>query len=118
MAYPDSEGLQVAVERDGLLVNTASQGLEHYIKPVEPTKPPVPYPKDYTVGEEHSTGRDGRVCGLAKRTFWILVVVAIVIVAAAVGGGVGGSIAAKNANKSKDTQRLVPIGLELFSYTI
>lgn len=118
MAYPESEGLQVAVERDGLLVNTDNQGLEHYSKPVESTQPPVPYPKDDTVIEEHSAGRDGRICGLARRTFWILLVVAIVIVAAAVGGGVGGSIAAKNANKSKDTQRLESIGLDLFSSNI
>lgn len=117
MAYPESEGLQVAVERDGLLVNTNNQGLEHYTKPVESSQPPVPYPKDDTVIEERSAG-DGRICGLARRTFWILLVVAIVIVAAAVGGGVGGSIAAKNANKSKDTQRLVSIGLDLFSCTI
>jgi hypothetical protein len=115
MSYPESEGLQVAVERDGLLVNPDHGGLEHYTK-VEPTKPPVEYYKQDTVVEDHSAPRDGRICGAAKRTFWILLVVAIVIVAAAVGGGVGGSIAAKNANKSEDNQRLVlSNGLELFS---
>ncbi|KFX90948.1 hypothetical protein V490_06170 [Pseudogymnoascus sp. VKM F-3557] len=103
MSYPESEGLQVAVERDGLLVNPDHGGLEHYTK-VEPTKPPVEYYKQDTVVEDHSAPRDGRICGVAKRTFWILLVVAIVIVAAAVGGGVGGSIAAKNANKSEDNQ--------------
>ena len=108
MSYPESEGLQVNVERDGLLVNTDNQGLEVYTKAVEPTRSPVPYLKEDTVVEERNAGRDGRICGLARRTFWIVfVVAAIVIVAATVGGGVGGSIAAKNANKSKDNQRLV-----------
>lgn len=118
MAYPESEGLQVNVERDGLLVNTDHQGLQYYAKPVEPTNPPIPYLKEDTLVKESSVGRDGRICGLARRTFWIvLVVVAIVIVAAAVGGGVGGSMASKKSNKSEDNQRLVSRG-ELFSCSI
>lgn len=40
------------------------------------------------------------ICGLRKRTFWILVAVAVVIVAAAVGGGVGGALASNK--KSSD----------------
>lgn len=110
MSYPDSEGLQV---------RTDNQGLEVYTKAAEPTRSPVPYFKEDTVVEERSAGRDGRICGLARRTFWIVfVVVAIVVVAAAVGGGVGGSIAAKNANKSQDNQRLVSSALGLLTCNI
>lgn len=36
------------------------------------------------------------VCGLRKRTFWILLLLAIVLVIAAVGGAVGGIISSKN----------------------
>ncbi|KFY61607.1 hypothetical protein V496_04957 [Pseudogymnoascus sp. VKM F-4515 (FW-2607)] len=100
-SYPDSEGLQVSPEREGLIVNPNNPGLEVYTKAAEP----VPYFKEDTVVDERSVGRDGRICGLARRTFWIvLVVVAIVIVAAAVGGGVGGSMAAKDSNKSENNQ--------------
>ena len=34
-----------------------------------------------------------KIFGLARQTFWLLIVLAIVVIAAAVGGGVGGSIA-------------------------
>lgn len=45
------------------------------------------------------TGRKGgkRICGLPRRTLWILVIVAVVVLAAAIGGGVGGGLAAKNS---------------------
>ena len=39
------------------------------------------------------------ICGLRKRTFWILVGVAIVVVAAAVGGGVGGALATRKSSE-------------------
>lgn len=38
------------------------------------------------------------ICGLRKRTFWILLGVALVVVAAAVGGGVGGALASRSSN--------------------
>jgi hypothetical protein len=40
--------------------------------------------------------RWGRICGLKRRTFWIVLVVAIVVVAGAVGGGVGGALAGRS----------------------
>ncbi|KAJ4988913.1 hypothetical protein SVAN01_05537 [Stagonosporopsis vannaccii] len=40
------------------------------------------------------------ICGLRKRTFWILVGVAIVVVAAAVGGGVGGALASRSSSNA------------------
>ena len=40
------------------------------------------------------------ICGLRRRTFWILVAVVIVVVAAAVGGGVGGALASRSSSDS------------------
>ncbi|KAJ8115986.1 hypothetical protein OPT61_g2496 [Boeremia exigua] len=40
------------------------------------------------------------ICGLRKRTFWILVGVAVVVVAGAVGGGVGGALASRSSSDS------------------
>lgn len=40
------------------------------------------------------------ICGLRKRTFWILMIVAIVVIAAAVGGGVGGALASRSSSNS------------------
>jgi hypothetical protein len=37
-----------------------------------------------------------RVCGVAPKIFWLLVVIAILVIGGAVGGGVGGSLANKN----------------------
>ncbi|KAL7915209.1 hypothetical protein GGI35DRAFT_173547 [Trichoderma velutinum] len=48
--------------------------------------------------EGGNTGKGGkRICGLPKRTLWILVIVAVLVLAAAIGGGVGGGLAAKNS---------------------
>jgi hypothetical protein len=50
---------------------------------------------------EAQAPRKQRICGIAAKTFWIvLAVLIIVIVAAAVGGGVGASALRKNSNKS------------------
>ncbi|KAI9844473.1 MAG: hypothetical protein M1837_005555 [Sclerophora amabilis] len=43
---------------------------------------------------------DQGICGLRKRTFWLLIALVAVIVAAAVGGGVGGAL----ANRRNNTQ--------------
>lgn len=45
------------------------------------------------------------VCGLRKRTFWILVGVALVVVAAAVGGGVGGALASRPSSDNESQNR-------------
>lgn len=39
------------------------------------------------------------VCGLRRKTFWILVVVALLVVGGAVGGGVGGALASASSRK-------------------
>lgn len=49
---------------------------------------------------EYEQAAPQTICGLRKRTFWILLGVALVIVAAAVGGGVGGALASKSSSES------------------
>lgn len=44
------------------------------------------------------------MCGLAPRTFWILVAVAAIVMVGAVAGGVGGSLAQKDTSRSLYTQ--------------
>ena len=55
-----------------------------------------------------STAATPVICGLKKRTFWIIFTagVLIIVIGATVGGGVGGSVAAKKS-KSTDFTRLV-----------
>jgi hypothetical protein len=44
-----------------------------------------------------------RICGLKRRTFFIVAgIVAILVVCAAIGGGVGGALAAKHATKNNN----------------
>lgn len=43
---------------------------------------------------------EAKVCGMRKRTFWIVLVGAIVVVLAAIGGGVGGGLSARNSGSS------------------
>lgn len=49
--------------------------------------------------------RPRQICGLNRRTFWILVAAAVVIIAAAaIGGGLGGALSQKNTNTSAQQQ--------------
>lgn len=54
-----------------------------------------------TAEKEHRAPQT--ICGLRKRTFWILVGVALVVTAAAVGGGVGGALASQSSDSRKST---------------
>lgn len=44
--------------------------------------------------------KGAKVCGLKRRTFWIVLGVAIVVVLAAIGGGVGGGLSSRNSSSS------------------
>jgi hypothetical protein len=44
--------------------------------------------------------RKRRICGLARRTFWLALAIAILLICVAVAAGVGGSIAADRGYKS------------------
>lgn len=53
------------------------------------------------------------ICGVAARTFWIIltVIAAILVIGAAVGGGIGASLAANNSRKSHDVANSAPSAL-------
>ncbi|KAH7081225.1 hypothetical protein BKA63DRAFT_486976 [Paraphoma chrysanthemicola] len=51
----------------------------------------------------HEQSPKSTICGLRKRTFWMVLIAAIVIVAAAVGGGVGGALSSKSSNNTSDS---------------
>lgn len=87
-----------------------SDGKEVYHEPMIPYYPPPQQQQQQEVwahkgeyppsGLEHdiNAGRRPRtICGLQKKTFWLLLVLAIVVIGAAVGGGVGGAMAVNNA---------------------
>jgi hypothetical protein len=42
------------------------------------------------------------ICGLRKRTFWVVVIAVIIVVASAVGGGVGGALATRKPGETSD----------------
>ncbi|PKS12466.1 hypothetical protein jhhlp_000672 [Lomentospora prolificans] len=45
-----------------------------------------------------------KICGVKKRTFWILILLVVVIFAAAIGGGVGGGLASRNSKASASSE--------------
>jgi hypothetical protein len=49
---------------------------------------------------EYEQAAPQKICGLRKKTFWILLGVALVVIAAAVGGGVGGALASRSSSES------------------
>jgi hypothetical protein len=44
------------------------------------------------------------ICGLRKRTFWIVVIIAVLVVVSAVGGGVGGALATRKSGEPNRPQ--------------
>ena len=58
-------------------------------------------------GTYESKNKEQRICGLKKRVFWILLVIAMIVVAAGVGGGVGGGIATARSKSSGDPEGAV-----------
>ncbi|CAO2654057.1 Nn.00g107900.m01.CDS01 [Neocucurbitaria sp. VM-36] len=54
-----------------------------------------------SAADEHAQSRT--ICGLRKRTFWIIVIVAILVVAASVGGGVGGALSSRSSGSSSNS---------------
>lgn len=49
----------------------------------------------------HEQDQPRTICGIRKRTFWIVLIVAIIVIVAAVGGGVGGALANRSSSTSQ-----------------
>ena len=84
--YPASEGLQAVPPGEGLEYKYNATDATH-------SYPEVDYRKPSGLDQQtnhHNPGRDTlTICGLKRRTFWVVLgIVAVVIIAAAVAGGV------------------------------
>lgn len=99
IALPSDRGLHVHHDFDHNARQARAASLTSPLYTVQPetaipvvTDPPSgPLPK-----------RAQRICGLRRRTFWILIILLIiVIVGAAVGGSVGGTMARRNAGRTQ-----------------
>jgi cytoskeletal protein RodZ len=55
---------------------------------------------DHPESHEVPPTSSSRICGLATRTFWILLVLLFVVLGAAIGGGVAGGLSAAHKDKS------------------
>jgi hypothetical protein len=56
----------------------------------------------------HEVARPATVCGLRKRTFWIVCIIAMIVAAAAIAGGVGGVLAARSPARSDSAASQTP----------
>lgn len=94
----DAEGLQVDPNGPYPQPTTDPKAKHQWWGVGESSEKQVPLDDAGLIPYEHSVQRrDGRVCGLKRRTFIVIAsVVAIIIVCAAIGGGVGGYYASKS----------------------
>lgn len=116
-AYPAHEGLQFVPQDYPGLEHTTHDGLEpiegeHTLQDATKTawtttdgsvSPDGIGHEGYEKSPHYKGGGDApkraSICGLRKRTFWILLVIAIIVVlGAGIGGGVGGALANKSDN--------------------
>ncbi|KAI1842515.1 hypothetical protein JX265_012673 [Neoarthrinium moseri] len=58
---------------------------------------PAQAPSHYAYAEHVPEKKSNRICGLARSTLILLVILGVVVIAAAVGGGVGGTLAVQKA---------------------
>lgn len=77
----------------------SSEKLQLYAKDYQHNDPEHPS-KD---AEAHvvKVSNDGKVLGLRKATFWLVVTIAIIILGGAIGGGVGAAVAKKKKPESR-----------------
>ncbi|KAL8399745.1 hypothetical protein RB594_000232 [Gaeumannomyces avenae] len=107
---PDHSGLQVVPQQNEGLQVVAGHGIEvDTSRTTQPWDQPTAKDGKLLAQERGGSGIDApaapttppsTICGLRKRTFYLVVgILGFVTIAAAVGGGVGGSIAARNASQ-------------------
>lgn len=77
---------------------------ENFPEHIDTSSPEVVPPSVRDQKEIAGTSTERTICGLRRKTFWIvLAVVLLIIIAAAVGGGVGGAMAMKKSNNTSDS---------------
>ncbi|KAH9861666.1 hypothetical protein J1614_011419 [Plenodomus biglobosus] len=75
--------------------------------PVYPHTGPDTY-KETIHTPVHGQSQAQTICGLRRKTLWILLGVAIVVIMGAVGGGIGGTLASRSSNKSSNVPATNP----------
>lgn len=77
---------------------------ESYPELIDSTPPEALPPPILNSKEVYQPPKERNVCGIRRRTFWIvLAVIILVVIAAAIGGGVGGSLASKKSDDASTT---------------
>ncbi|KAI8938334.1 hypothetical protein NX059_005985 [Plenodomus lindquistii] len=76
--------------------------------PVDPHAATDAQQQTYQQATVHGKAHAPAICGLKRRTFWVILGVAIVVVVSAVGGGVGGALASHSSNKSSNVPSINP----------
>jgi hypothetical protein len=95
-------GLEVAPSTDLEVAPTTDQDTYKY-----PHYSGVPTDTDkiayHNTAPAHDEPAPQTICGLQKRTFWIVIVVVVITVASAVGGAVGGALATRRSGETSET---------------
>ena len=102
--YPANEGLQVVDSSHPHGLEVAGSNAPEVV-PGEASLYQIQQGKQAVTGHDSEkevapggSERRGNICGLRRRTFWILLgVVCLIVIAAAVGGGVGGALSNKHS---------------------
>lgn len=77
---------------------------ENFPEHIDTSSPEVVPPSVRDQKEIAGASTERTICGLRRKTFWIvLAVILLIIIAAAVGGGVGGAMAMKKSNGTNDS---------------
>jgi hypothetical protein len=95
-SYPAHEGLQTVdpASSNGIeaLINDGPEAAHSQEKEVSRRDDAE---KEAVVGEQ----TEKNICGLRRRTFWVVLsVICVLVVAAAVGGGIGGAVSRKSSS--------------------
>ncbi|ERF73940.1 hypothetical protein EPUS_05363 [Endocarpon pusillum Z07020] len=110
IALPSDSGLHVHHGSD----HDARQarGASALISPLYTVQPETSFPVVTDAPSGPLPKRAQRICGLRRRTFWILVILSsVVIVGAAVGGGVGGTMARRYADQIRTPSLITTPGI-------
>ncbi|KAF2846093.1 hypothetical protein T440DRAFT_472093 [Plenodomus tracheiphilus IPT5] len=98
MAFGDHSGLEVVPQSE----RAEAQKYPYYSPESIPAHPNITTDthKETYQTAVHEQNHARTICGIRRKTFWIVLAVAIVVVVGAVGGGVGGALASRSSNNT------------------
>lgn len=108
IALPSDRGLHVHHDSD----HDARPASSPLISPLYTVQPETSIPVVTDSSSEPLPKRARSICGLRRRTFWILAILSIIIIiGAAVGGGIGGTVARRNADQIRTPSPITTPGI-------